>query len=111
MPTIIGSPYKKLDWQKDGFKKPWVSRKYLKPETGEIVHDLRCDICGKWYNYTTKDIPNIIREGRWNIKTGRPHHCGNSLCVEYYRRYAAHLWKKAEEIARQCYPAAFKGGK
>ena len=104
---IIGKFTKELDWRKEGFKRPWVSRKYLNKETGELVHELRCDICGKWYNYMTKDIEEIAKQGRWNVHKNRPHHCNSEHCQEYFRRYVAALWKKAEDIARQAYPAAF----
>jgi len=97
--------YRKLDWLKDGFNKPWVSRKFWKD--GVIVHELRCDICGRWYNYSTKDIPQIVQQGRWNRKLKRPFHCGNSLCQDYHERTQRHLWKMAENIARQAYPHAF----
>lgn len=104
---INANPYKKLDWKKDGFKKPWVSRKFRREGSDEIVHDLRCDICGRWYNYTTKDIEKIKIEGRWNPHKDRPHHCGNQHCWDYYHLYIESLWKKAEDIARRCYPQLF----
>lgn len=81
--TIIANPFKKLHWKRDGFRRPWVSRKYKRDNSGVIYHDLRCDICGKWYTYSTLDIPRIIRQGRWNFSKLRPLHCGNSMCEEY----------------------------
>jgi hypothetical protein len=90
---IIGSKFRKLDWRKEGVR-PWVSRKYERD--GQICHDLRCDICGKWYNYSTKDIPQIIQKNRWNFKLKRPYHCGNSLCQDYHERtmrYAINIAK------------------
>jgi hypothetical protein len=96
MSYIIGNKFRKLDWLKDGFRKPWVSRKYERD--GQIVHDLRCDICGRWYNYSSRDIDKIKAEGRWNYSKNRPYHCGNSLCQDYHQRTLQH----AVRIAKEC---------
>jgi hypothetical protein len=100
MAYIIANRFQKLDWRKEGFKKPWVSRMYRRPGDIPMTHDLRCDICGKWYNYSTKDIPQIKMEGRWNSKLNRPHHCGNSMCKDYHERYMIHQMSNVEKMLR-----------
>ena len=98
--------FKLLDHRKLGLKRGWVSRKYQN-ENGEVVHDLRCDICGAWYNYSHKEIEKIIEQGRWNFLKKRPHHCGNSHCWDYFKRYEAAQFKKAlEQLAM--YQVLFK---
>lgn len=103
MPTLITDPYKKLTWHKDGFKRPWVSRKFRRGSGGEIIHELRCDICGRWYNYSSNDIPKIIGQKRWNFLKLRPHHCGNSFCEDYFQRYKEHQEETARNLERNCF--------
>ena len=100
MPYIIANKFQKLDWRKDGFKKPWVSRMYRRPGDTNMTHDLRCDICGKWYNYPTKDIPQIILQKRWNFKLRRPLHCGNSFCKDYHERCVVHAISNLNKMMR-----------
>jgi len=100
MPTIIANRYQKLDWRKDGFKKPWVSRMYRRPGEANMVHDLRCDICGKWYNYSTRDIPLLKEKDRWNSRLNRPFHCGNSLCQDYHQREMIHKLKQINRMLK-----------
>lgn len=88
--------FKLLDWRKERLKHGWVSRKY-RNEDGDVVHDLRCDICGRWYNYSHKDIEKIMQEGRWNVIKKRPHHCGKQHCWDYFERYMIAQKKKALE--------------
>ena len=97
---VIANKYQKLNWIKDGFRKPWVSRKYRRPGDTNITHDLRCDICGKWYNYSSKDIESIKAQKRWNYKTNRPYHCGKSLCWDYHEREMIHKMKMIERMLR-----------
>lgn len=97
---VLIPKFKKLDWLRDGFSKPWVSRKYRNSDTGEIAHDLRCDICGKWYTYSHKDIERIKAEDRWNSNKNRPFHCGNSMCQDYHQREMLHKWKMVQRMLR-----------
>jgi len=97
---ILANKYQKLNWLKDGFKRPWVSRMYRRPGETAMTHDLRCDICGKWYTYSTKDIPQIIMEKRWDFKLRRPHHCGNSMCKDYHQREMIHKMRMVERMLR-----------
>lgn len=110
MSNVQSDKYHKIEWR-PGLGQPWVSRKYFKESTGDITHDLRCDICGKWYNYSLKDIERINREGRWNKQKNRPYHCNSEHCQEWHRRRCAHLWKVATDIAKIARPTLFMGVK
>lgn len=100
MPNIISNKFQKLNWLRDGFKKPWVSRMYRRPGETHMTHDLRCDICGKWYNYSTRDIPLIKAQDRWNSRLNRPFHCNNSLCQDYHQRETLHKIKMIDKMMR-----------
>lgn len=100
MISLITNKYEKLDWRTDGRLKPFVSRKYARPGSDVITHDLRCDICGKWYNYCTKDIPLIQSQDRWNTRKNRPFHCNNSLCQDYHQREMVHKMKQIDKMLK-----------
>lgn len=98
MINIIANKYVKLDWRTDNRLKPFVSRKYARPGSDVITHDLRCDICGKWYNYSTKDIPILKAKDWWNSRKNRPFHCGNSMCQDYHEREMIHKMKMVNRM-------------
>lgn len=77
--------------------KPWLGHKFS--DGSQVVHDFRCWICGKWYNYSDKDIPNLIKNGRWDFSKARAAHCGSSHCEEWYRQHLEHKKRYEEQFA------------
>lgn len=77
--------------------KPFLGHKFEKQ--GQVVHDFRCWICGKWYNYSTLDISRLIKEGRWDFHKKRSKHCGSSHCEEWNRQHEAHKARVEAEHA------------
>ncbi len=92
MVTIIVNPYKKINWRKDGFKKPWLGHRFWRERGQPIEGDKRCLVCGKWMTWSIKNKAKYIQEGRWDFDRKEPIHCNSEHCQEYWRRY-----EKAEE--------------
>ena len=65
----------------------FLGRKFVRID--QVVHELRCWICGKWYSYSSKDIDALTAKGMWDFRKRRPKHCGSSHCQEWNRRHEA----------------------
>ena len=98
---IITDRYKELDWQKDGFEKPWLGHKFGKES--KMAHDFRCPICGKWISYNDEQINDFIAEGRWDFEKNRLAHCGNSTCQDYYHECQLDLERKGKMACWELY--------
>jgi hypothetical protein len=93
--TYIGDRFKKVAREDRTAGKPWLGHKFRRSD--QTVHELRCWICGKWFNYSTLDVDVLVAAGRWDFRKRQPKHCGNSHCEEWNRRHEIHLVKTKQE--------------
>lgn len=89
MAIVLSNKFKKLE------RNGWLGHKFGRGD--QVVHELRCWICGKWFNYSTKDIDAIVAQNRWDFRKSRPKHCGNSHCEEWNRRHELYQVKIQHE--------------
>jgi hypothetical protein len=87
--------FKQVARQDRRYGKNWLGHKFTRAD--QTVHELRCWICGKWFNYSTNDIEKIANQCRWDFRKQRPKHCGNSMCEEWNRRHEAYQIKMQTE--------------
>lgn len=98
MAIIIANPYKKIDWRRDGFKKPWLGHRYWRGKGLPIDGDKRCLVCGKWFSWSIKNKNKYILEHRWDFRRNEPIHCGSEHCQEWWRRYKISEKQKIKEL-------------
>lgn len=87
--------FQKVHRQDRRFGKNWLGHKFTRSD--QTVHELRCWICGIWFNYSTKDYDSLVQKGMWDFQKERPKHCGDDHCMEWNRRYEAHRSKVMQE--------------
>jgi len=105
MAIILVNRYQKVVRADRRFGKPWLGHKFHNGE--DTVHELRCWICGDWFNYSKKDAERLKSQGRWDYAKQRAKHCGSEHCQEWNRRYEAHQARVADE-SRDYHVALFK---
>ena len=97
MTYVTGDRFKQVDRGDRSAGRPWLGHKFRRSD--KLVHELRCWICGKWFNYELQDIPAMVAQGRWDFSKQRPKHCGNSHCVEWNRRHEVFMVRTQQEEA------------
>lgn len=97
MPVFVPK-FKQVDRKDRIFGAPWLGHKFTDGE--QTVHEFRCWICGKWFNYSTSDIEGLIAKGRWHFSKNRPKHCGNAHCEEWNRRHEAFKLAASRDSAK-----------
>ena len=84
-PGIIVDKFKEIDPVKNRF----LGYRFAKP--GKACGEMRCFICGRYFNWDITQVEKYILERRWDEDRGEPAHCGKQHCHDYHRRYLIHL--------------------
>jgi len=73
-----------------------VHKRYLgfrSSNGARVAGDMKCQLCGKWFSWSTQNELKYCMENRWDIKRQEPKHCGSKHCYDYQARYEVHLAK------------------
>lgn len=49
----------------------------------QMMHKMKCVLCGNELIYNRSDVYNMIEQGRWDFRKDKPKHCHRKACYDY----------------------------